>query len=66
MNFELKFALMRTFGSQVVAARRLGIPESRLSYLVRGHRPPSPTEKAKLEQALGRDFFQSEKGPRAA
>ena len=41
MNLELKLELIRRFGSQIVAARTLGIRESKLSYIVRGHAEPS-------------------------
>lgn len=37
MNIDLKVELIRRFGSQVVAAKKLKIGESKLSYLVRGH-----------------------------
>lgn len=67
MNFELKIALMQKFGRQVIAARRPQINESRLSYLINGDSVPSDTEKAKLQKALGRDYFSAnEEGPRAA
>lgn len=65
MNVELKIALIRKFGSQVVGARRLEMCESKLSYLVRGHRQPSPEERQKLTRALGKDYFAVEEGPRA-
>lgn len=53
MNLELKLELIRRFGSQIVAARTLGIRESKLSYIVRGHAEPSEKERGALERALG-------------
>ena len=67
MNFGLKVALIQTFGSQMVGARRLEMAESRLSYLVRGHKEPTPEEREKLRIALGKDYFaRDEEGPRTA
>jgi hypothetical protein len=67
MNFDLKIALLQKFGSQIVGARRLEMAESRLSYLVRGHKEPSAKEREKLRQALGKDYFSvSAEGPRTA
>jgi hypothetical protein len=57
--------LIRKFGSQVVAAKRLKIREAKLSYLVRGHAEPNPKEREILKTALGADYFQAG-GPRAA
>ncbi len=54
INLELKCALIKRFGSQGSAARKLGIRESRMSYIVRGHSPPSDRERLALEGALGR------------
>jgi hypothetical protein len=54
MNFDLKVALMQRFGSQVVAAQRLGIRENRLSYLVRLHVEPTAKELQILETEFGR------------
>jgi DNA-binding transcriptional regulator YdaS (Cro superfamily) len=53
MNLELKVELIRRYGSQVVAARTLGIRESKLSYIVRDHAEPSEKERQALERALG-------------
>jgi ribosome-binding protein aMBF1 (putative translation factor) len=55
MNMALRLALIEKFGSQVVAARKLGIRENKLSYLVRGHTQPSDTERRSLEKVLGRE-----------
>ena len=66
MNFELKIALIRKFGSQIVGARHLEMCESRLSYLVRGHKEPTAEEREKLRLALGKDYFAAEQGPQAA
>lgn len=54
INWDLKSALVEHFGSQVEAARALGIRESKLSYIVRGHAKPSAREREALQQALGR------------
>ena len=54
INWALKSALVRRFGSQIEAARELGIRESRLSYLVRGHAKPSERERKALNRVLGR------------
>jgi DNA-binding transcriptional regulator YdaS (Cro superfamily) len=53
MNFELKVALMQRFGSQVVAAQRLGIREAKLSYIIRGHVEATKKEVKLLEAAFG-------------
>jgi hypothetical protein len=67
MNLDLKIALLRTFGSQIVAARRLRINEGKLSHFVRGHDEPNEHERKVLEKALGRDYFSKEgEGPQAA
>ena len=66
MNFGLKVALIQTFGSQIVGARRLEMVESRLSYLVRGHKEPTAEEREKLRLALGKDYFVVDQGPRDA
>lgn len=54
INWALKSALVRRFGSQIEAAHELGIRESRLSYIVRGHVKPSEQERKVLERVLGR------------
>lgn len=54
VNWDLKSALVEHFGSQVEAARQIGIRENRLSYIVRGHGVPSEPEREALERALGR------------
>jgi hypothetical protein len=67
MNLDLKIALIRNFGSQVRASRRLRIPENKLSYIVQGHSEPNERERRLLEKALGRDYFsKQEDGPQAA
>jgi hypothetical protein len=53
INWDLKVAIIQKFGSQVHAARALGIRESRLSYLVRGHVQPSRVERELLENCFG-------------
>lgn len=56
INWELKSALIERFGSQVEAARRLGIREAKLSYILRGHAEPSGRERDALERVLGRSL----------
>jgi hypothetical protein len=67
VNIDFKLALIKNFGSQVVAARRLKIQESKLSYFVRGHSQPNEREREILKRALGADYFAGEsEGPQAA
>jgi hypothetical protein len=67
MNIELKVELIRRFGSQVVAARQMGIREAKLSYFVRDHSEPNDREREILKKALGADYFsKKEDGPEAA
>ena len=54
VNLDLKSGIIKRFGSQVVAAREMGIREARLSYIVRGHAEPKDQEREALEQAMGR------------
>ena len=54
INWGLKSLLVERFGSQVKAARQMGIRENRLSYIVRGHVKPSEREREALIRALGR------------
>ena len=49
----LKAELIKRFGTQVEAAKQMGIRENRLSYLVRGHVEPSEKERQALVKALG-------------
>lgn len=58
VNIDLKCALIRRYGSQVVAAQELGIRESKLSYIVRRHAEPSEQERQALENALGKKVVQ--------
>ncbi len=53
INGNLKTALVEQYGSQISAATEIGIPENRLSYIVRGHIQPSDRERKALERALG-------------
>jgi hypothetical protein len=67
MNMDLRIALIRNFGSQLVASRRLKIQQSKLSHFVRGHSEPNEREREILKKALGADFFSQEgAGPQAA
>lgn len=56
VNLDLKCALIKRFGSQIAAARELGIRESKLSYIIRGHAEPSERERKAFEGALGRSM----------
>jgi ribosome-binding protein aMBF1 (putative translation factor) len=53
MNLELKIELIRRFGSQIAAAKKLGIRGSKLSHIVRGHEDPSEKEREVLERTFG-------------
>jgi len=53
INWDLKLAIAKKFGSQVVGARALCIRESKLSYLVNGHAQPTRSERRVLAKALG-------------
>jgi plasmid maintenance system antidote protein VapI len=59
VNLNLKAELIKRFGSQVEAAKAMGIRENRLSYIVRGHILPSEAERKALEYGLGRACVQS-------
>jgi len=63
LNLELKIALIRGFGTQHVAAKRLKLREDRLSHIVRGYDEPNDHERKVLGKALGRDYFRKEKEP---
>ena len=65
MNIDLKIGIIRQFGSQVVAAKKLKIREAKLSYLVRGHLEPNARERQLLREALGADYFEPQ-SPSAA
>jgi len=54
VNLNLKAELIKRFGSEVEAAKAMGIRENRLSYIVRGHIQPSRREREALEQTLGK------------
>jgi predicted transcriptional regulator len=67
LNLDLKIALIRNFGSQVRASRKIGIPENKLSRIIQGHDSPSERQREILKTVLGRDYFSQEsEGPRAA
>ncbi len=53
MNLVLRLELVKRFGSQVEAAKAMGIRENRLSYIVRGHVVPTERERRTLERTLG-------------
>ena len=53
MNFELKGALVTQFGSQIAAAKALGLSEWRLSRIVQGWDQPRGDEIERLAGALG-------------
>jgi hypothetical protein len=60
VNLDFKIALIRNFGSQTVASRRLKIQEAKLSHFVQGHDEPNERERKLLEKALGQDYFAKE------
>jgi len=53
-NWNLRIELVKRFGSQVEAARRLGIREAKLSYIINRHAQPSKREREALENAVGK------------
>jgi len=64
MNLELKAAIVRRYGAQYPFAAALGIRESTVSAVVRGHRVLNDEEKSKWAAALGgsvKKLFQEEK-----
>jgi hypothetical protein len=61
INWNLKSALVKRFGSQVEAAHRLGIRESRLSRIVRGYEAPKKSERLALAESLGETLLLDEK-----
>ena len=52
-QFRFKAVLIELFGSQVAAARALGISEWKLSRIIRGWNEPSESERIALTRALG-------------
>ena len=58
MNVELRIAIIRTFGTQIAASKRLKIREDKMSHFVQEHEQPNPREREILRKALGTDFFQ--------
>jgi hypothetical protein len=64
MNLELKAEIVRRYGAQYPFAAALGIRESTVSAVVRGHRALNDEEKSKWAAALGcnaKKIFQEEK-----
>ena len=59
INWILKSALVKRFGTQVEAARHLKIREARLSYIIRGHAEATELEQKTMEDVLGLDVFRS-------
>jgi hypothetical protein len=53
-NWRLKSLLGDRFGTQLHAAKVLGISDAELSKIVRGHREPSTDLRAALERELGK------------
>jgi len=60
MNVDLRLGLLRRYGSQIAASKKLGICNSKLSYLVRGHAEPTKREREALKKALGADYFETQ------
>ena len=55
LNTELRMELLRRYGSQLAAAKSMGIHENRMSHFVNGHSIPNAKEWQKLEAALGEE-----------
>lgn len=51
-NFELKAAIIRRFGSQVIFCREVSMREIRLSRLINGRAVPTTEEKTLISQKL--------------
>ena len=60
MNIPLKAAILEKFGSQILASRKLGFREQRLSYLIQGWGVPNDGERRVLKKALKKDYFNQE------
>ena len=63
MNAKLKGQIVTQYGSQVVFAGVSGIPENKLSYIIREHRKPTEWELLIFEKFLGisrEEFFGEE------
>lgn len=54
INIKLKLLLIEAFGSQIEAAKQIGIHESKLSRIIRGYAVPTHQEITALERNLGR------------
>ena len=63
MNWDLKIAINRRFGSQTLASKALRIQEPRISRLLHGYDAPTSKERRKFAAALGVDFFDSDDNP---
>lgn len=55
INWDLKSALVESYGSQVEACHKTGIRESKMSCIIRGYAKPSEKERRALERALGKE-----------
>ena len=64
MRPRLKIGIIQTYGSQVIAARALGIGETRLSRIVRGHVEPRQVEREKLISVFGVNALRRSHGRR--
>ncbi len=51
-NIALKLAIWNSGKTQTVIAQKTGIHESKLSQIVRGHRPPSDDEQRAIARVL--------------
>ncbi len=54
INFDLKFAIIKSGKNQIDIAREALIQESKLSKIVNGYIEPSKEEKERIAEALGR------------
>ena len=61
-NIALKLAIFESRKKQKRIAQLARIPETQLSHIVRGRRPPTPRERRRLAAVLGKpeaDLFMS-------
>lgn len=52
MNYQLKFAIIRSGKNQIAIAREAEIQESKLSKIVNGYVQPTEEEKERIAKAL--------------
>lgn len=57
IRLDLKVAIIKSYRTQRALAEATGIPEIKLSNIVRGLVWPSSTERTAISAALGEDYF---------